>query len=50
VNQLAEKAQIIQKLGIRELLLPMLISDALYANDRVKYYQKTTTTKNKIKR
>ena len=38
MNQLAEKAQIIRELGIRELLLPTLISDALDANDRVKYF------------
>jgi uncharacterized protein Yka (UPF0111/DUF47 family) len=35
---LAEKAQIIRELGMKELLLPKLISDALEANDRVKYF------------
>jgi uncharacterized protein Yka (UPF0111/DUF47 family) len=38
VNRLAEKAQIIRELGMKELLLPKLISDALEANDRVKYF------------
>jgi len=34
---LAEKTEIISELGVNELLLPRLISDALAANDRVKY-------------
>jgi uncharacterized protein Yka (UPF0111/DUF47 family) len=34
----AEKNQIIRELGIDELLLPRLISDALIANDRAKYF------------
>lgn len=38
VNRLSEKAQIIRELGMQELLLPKLISDALEANDRVKYF------------
>ncbi len=35
---MTEKAEIIRELGIRELLLPKLISDAFDANDRVKYF------------
>ena len=38
MNELTEKTQIIRELGIRELLLPKLISDALDANNRVKYF------------
>ncbi|HEY7109916.1 MAG TPA: hypothetical protein VH415_10830, partial [Nitrososphaeraceae archaeon] len=38
MSQLAEKTQIIRELGMKELLLPKLISDALEANDRVKYF------------
>ena len=38
MSLLTEKAQIIRELGIKELLLPKLISDALGANDRVKYF------------
>jgi len=34
----AEKDRIIHELGIDELLLPKLISDALVANDRAKYF------------
>ena len=33
-----EKAKIIGELGMKELLLPSLISDALQANDKVKYF------------
>ncbi|MGB9168832.1 MAG: hypothetical protein WCB31_07895 [Nitrososphaeraceae archaeon] len=35
---MTDKTQIIRELGMRELLLPTLISDALDANDRVKYF------------
>jgi hypothetical protein len=38
VNQLREKTEIVGELGMKELLLPRLISDALDANDRVKYF------------
>ena len=35
---MAEKTQIIDELGADELLLPRMISDALVANDRAKYF------------
>jgi uncharacterized protein Yka (UPF0111/DUF47 family) len=35
---LKEKVKIIGELGMKELLLPSLISDALQANDKVKYF------------
>jgi uncharacterized protein Yka (UPF0111/DUF47 family) len=35
---LAEKTEIIKELGVDQLLLPRLISEALVANDRAKYY------------
>ena len=38
MNQLREKTEIVGELGMKELLLPRLISDSLDANDRVKYF------------